>query len=145
MWSLPMTRANDPNKLPSIWIQWLSYVLQRMTFWPCMIMCITWYSIFQICLSNIFGLCDFGLWLVTLGFPLMAVEQVEIKFFSCRSQNWHVCNFTSLPLVLYAVHCPVSNSFSPKNSHEKPLKSNFTNMILFKYKIANTNQYKTNL
>ena len=75
-----MTRANDPSKLPSTWIQWLSYVLQRKTFWPCMIMCITWYSIFQICPSNVFGLCDFGLWLVTLGFPLMAVEQVEIKF-----------------------------------------------------------------
>ena len=95
-----------------------------------MITYINWCIIFQICLSSFFGLV-MALWCsVTLGFPLMAVEQVEIKSFSCRSQDRHACNFISSSLVLSAVYCVGSNSFSPRNSHEKHFKATFTKMKL---------------
>lgn len=125
------TRANDPSKLRSLWIQCLPYILQSVTLWLCMITHINLCGISKYAPAAV----DPGMALLSLGtlqYPVTIVLEIEIKYFlNCRSQNWHVCNFTPSLLIAHLVNYPRNNSFSSINSLVKYLKTVFNNVILW--------------
>ena len=83
--------ANHPSKLQSVWIPCLPNIFKSKTSLNYMITHINWCNIFQIYLNHLrMTSC-----LMTTGFSLTDVEQVEMKAFNCRSWNQYGSNFYS--------------------------------------------------